>query len=181
MSLALYNSLFTNTYFLNPQINVKEITQNILIVLAIQNTILAQIRLTIYKIVMMMSFDGYGLWDFTDFATDLFVALLKKSTEHHLSCFPEKDTALKAFRFPLYTSALFPTCVINIHPRTYIHYGIMGSACAAHDRLACPGCCRRVSRRSVVLLTCQTLLLRHHQLHVSKAAVDVFIPVFTWV
>lgn len=43
---------------MNPQINVKEITQNILIVLAIQNTILTQI--TIYKRVIM-SYNGYGL------------------------------------------------------------------------------------------------------------------------
>lgn len=51
MRPPLYNSVNTKhiilLFFLNPQSNVKEITQNILIVLAIQNTILPQIRLTI--------------------------------------------------------------------------------------------------------------------------------------
>lgn len=105
---------------MNPQINVEEITQNILIVLAIQNTILAQIRLTIYKIVIM-SFDGYGLWDITDFATDLFVALLKKSntTVCHLSYFPEKRHCTQSI--PVSIRPPFPSNLCNKHSSEHTH------------------------------------------------------------
>lgn len=78
MSLALYNSLNILTHnLLNPQINVEEITENILIVLAIQNTILAQIRLTIYKSVMM-SFDGYMACEILQTLLQTFCGSIKK-------------------------------------------------------------------------------------------------------
>lgn len=87
---------------MNPQINAEEITQNILIVLAIQNTILAHIRSTIYKSVKM-SIRWIWLVRFYRLCYRPFVALLKNSntTECPLSYIPEKHTALKAFRFPL--------------------------------------------------------------------------------
>lgn len=101
---------------MNPQINAKEITQNILIVLAIQNTILAHIRSTIYKSVKM-SIPWIWLVRFYRLCYRPFVALLKNLILPYVpSSIPEKRT--RSFRFPLvlYSS---PTWVINIHPNTH--------------------------------------------------------------
>lgn len=96
--------------------NAKEITQNILIVLAIQNTILAHIRSTIYKSVKM-STRWIWLVRFYRLCYRPFVALLKNLILLYvLSPIPEKHTALKAFRFPLDLD-FSPHWIINIHPK----------------------------------------------------------------
>ena len=119
----------------NPQINVEEITQNILIVLAIQNTILAQIRLTIYKSVTM-SLDGYGLWDITDFATDLFVALLKNLKLLYVIC-PNSLKKTLHSKVSVRPQVFSQGFIVNIQPNTHTlwHQGFF--VWTTHNKLMC--------------------------------------------